>query len=285
MLTSPRALVEGVVGPSLQTMQPLSGGMIGQVYLVTLGDGSKWVAKVDERAVPQLHIEGYMLDYLARESELPVPEVVHSSERLLLMAYVPGESRFTAGAERMAAELLVGLHRQTKPQFGLERDTLIGKLSQPNEWRDDWVTFFWEQRLWHLGRMAVKQKRMPASLLTRLEKFGGEIEKWGLVAEAPSLVHGDVWATNVLAEGDVITAFIDPAIYYGQREIELAYITLFGTFGKPFFERYEALWPLAPGFWETRCDIYNLYPLLSHVVHFGGSYVGSVASTLEKLGY
>jgi fructosamine-3-kinase len=103
--------------------------------------------------------------------------------------------------------------------------------------------------------------------------------------ERPSLIHGDVWTTNVLAEGEQITAFLDPAIYFAHAEIELAFTTLFGTFGPAFYERYHQIRPIGPGFFETRRDLYNLYPLLVHVRLFGGSYVNSVHQILARFGY
>src|SRR3546814_4637170 len=95
-------------------------------------------------------------------------------------------------------------------------------------------------------------------------------------------LHGDMWGGNVLARGGRIAAFVDPAIYHADPEIELAFSTLFGTYGEAFFRRYEALRPLRPGFFETRRDIYNLYPLLVHARLFGGSYVASVDRILGR---
>ena len=100
-----------------------------------------------------------------------------------------------------------------------------------------------------------------------------------------ALIHGDVWTTNVLARAGRITAFLDPAIYYADPEIELAFIGLFGTFGRAFHEAYHSLRPIAPGFFEERRDLYNLYPLLVHVRLFGGSYVGQVERTLAGYGF
>ena len=94
-----------------------------------------------------------------------------------------------------------------------------------------------------------------------------------------------MWTSNILATGDRVTGFIDPAIYYANPEIELAFTTLFGTFGDWFFERYREINPIQPGFFHGRRDIYNLYPLLVHVRLFGGSYVNSVESTLRRFGF
>jgi fructosamine-3-kinase len=93
-----------------------------------------------------------------------------------------------------------------------------------------------------------------------------------------------VWSANVLAKGDRITAFLDPAIYYAAPEIELSFISLFDSFGDTFFERYAEIRYIRPGFFEERRDLYNLYPLLVHVYFFGGGYLSSVQSTLSRFG-
>lgn len=285
MSTSIRARIELAIGFGVMEISPLSGGSVGEVYRVWLSGGESIVAKVDERPTPQLALEGYMLRYLAEKSDLPVPAVLHSEDRLLLLEFLPGESCFSTAAQEHAAELLAKLHTLTAPAFGLERDTLIGSLHQPNPWTDSWLDFFRQHRLLVMTHEGVRAGRLPHSFLPRLERFSDHLDRWLMEPERPSLLHGDVWTTNVLAEGDRITGFVDPAIYYGHHEIELAFTTLFNTFGEPFFARYQELRPLPPGFFEERRDIYNLYPLLVHVRLFGGSYVSSVDRTLRRFGY
>ncbi len=278
--------IESAVSPAAVTdIMPLSGGCIGQVYRVRLSDGRQLVAKADDGPHPRLDTEGYMLRYLAERSQLPVPTVWHNTPRLLLMDFLPGDSHFSAGAQRHAAELLAALHEVTAPHYGLERDTLIGGLHQPNPATDSWLAFFRQHRLLYMGREGVDKGRLPPTVWQRLQRLADNLDRWLLEPERPSLLHGDVWTTNVLAQGDTITGFIDPAIYYGHPEIELAFTTLFGTFSQPFFDHYQTLRPLAAGFFEERRDIYNLYPLLVHVRLFGGGYVHSVERTLSRFGY
>ena len=265
------------------TLRSLHGGMIGEVYRADWPDDSL-VVKVDDSAQAKLDIEGMMLRYLAERTPLPVPAVHYASPSLLIMEFVPGRSQFNAASERHAAEILAALHQVHAPACGFDRDTLIGALDQPNPWTSSWIEFFAEQRLLHLARLGVEWGRMPASLLRRVEVLCSRLDRLIDEPERPSLVHGDIWASNVLAQGDRITAFLDPAIYYGHPEVELAYIFLFHTFGDPFMRRYEELRPLAPGFFETRIHVYQLYPLLSHVCHFGGGYVQQTAYTLARLG-
>lgn len=285
-MSSPaKQAIESALGHPVKSMHALSGGCIGEVYRVLLSDGSEVVVKLDQSATPRLDIEGYMLEYLAAHSTLPVPHVIHSSPELLTMRFIEGDSHFTAEAERHAADLLTELHGVTQDQFGMDRATLIGPLHQPNPWTDSWIDFFREHRLLEMARHAQREGSMGKNTLRRIERFADNLDKWLLEPERASLIHGDIWSTNVLASSNRITGFIDPAIYYGHAEIELAYITLFSTFSQPFFEHYHALRPIEPGFFELRRDIYTLYPLLVHVRLFGGGYLNSVEATLTKHGY
>lgn len=276
--------VEGYIGERLKSARPMGGGCIGEVYKVELEDGSPLVAKVDRDGESHLEREAYMLSYLRERSDLPVPEVYHGSGTLLLMEFVEGSSRFSEGAERHAAELLASLHGIAAGSYGHERDTLIGSLDQPNPQTENWVEFFREQRLMYLARVAYDAGRLPVEDLRRVERLAERLE--GLIGEPnpPALIHGDVWSANVLAMGDRITAFLDPALYYADPEIELAFISLFNSFGDPFLERYAEIRGIDRGFFETRRDLYNLYPLLVHVYFFGGGYLDSVRDTLGRFG-
>ena len=262
----------------------MGGGCIGEVYRVELEDGTPLVAKVDRDGESHLEREAYMLRYLREKSDLPVPEVFHGSETLLLMEFVEGDSRFSTGAERHAAELLAALHGVTWDSYGHERDTLIGSLDQPNPPTKSWVEFFRDHRLLYLAGVAHEANRLQSEDLKKIENLAERLEDYLEEPEWPSLIHGDVWSANVLAKGDRITAFLDPAIYYADPEIELSFISLFDSFGDAFFERYTEIRNIRPGFFEERRDLYNLYPLLVHVYFFGGGYLSSVQSTLSRFG-
>jgi fructosamine-3-kinase len=276
--------VEEYLGERLLSARPMGGGCIGEVYRVELEGGAPLVAKVDRKSASHLEREAYMLRYLGENSDLPVPQVFHGSETLLLMEYVEGSSRFSDGAERHAAELLAALHGISADAYGHERDTLIGSLDQPNLWTGSWSEFFREQRLLYLARVAYEAGRLPKGDLERIHRLAERLDDYLEEPEHPSLVHGDVWSANVLAKGDSITAFLDPAIYHADPEVELAFISLFDSFGDAFFERYAEIRGIRDGFFEGRRDLYNLYPLLVHVYFFGGGYLESVRTTLRRLG-
>jgi fructosamine-3-kinase len=283
--------VQQIMNADIIKTAPLHGGCIAAVSKVWLSDDRVIVVKSDDSKIHKtnnsetgLAIEGWMLGYLAQHSQLPVPQVFYSGSDLLIMEALQGESRFTHASQTHAAELLADLHNVSQPYYGLERDTLIGGLQQPNTQMSSWLAFFANERILFMAHRAYEEKKLPLTLLNRLEQFCERLSNWLMEPERPSLLHGDAWTTNVLAENNRITGFLDPAIYYGHAEIELAFTTLFDTFGEPFFKRYQEIRPIPDGFFELRRDLYNLYPLLVHVRLFGESYLSSIDATLKKVG-
>lgn len=277
-----------ILGANVASRAPLSVGFGLTGTVAMLGDGRRVAVKArrnDSTAGPNLALEGAMLADLARLSELPVPHVYAAETDLLVMDYIDNDGgRITGDVERHAARLIAQLHAMPREQFGYDYDTLIGPLHQPNPPSDKWVPFFRDHRLLHIAGAARDEGALPLPLYGRIERLAGVLGEYLAEPAHPSLLHGDLWTGNVLVKGSRIAGFVDPAIYYGHPEIELAFTTMFGTFGRAFFEAYEDLRPLEPGFHELRRDIYNLYPTLVHVRLFGGGYIAGVERTLTKLG-
>lgn len=226
-----------------------------------------------------------MLRELAARSDLPVPAVIAATDDLLVIEFIETSGRLDARAEAHAADLVAALHAIRGPAFGLERDTLIGPLPQPNPEGDDWIAFFRDHRLLVMADRAADSGRLPSAVRQRIGSLAADLDNRLPRPEHPALLHGDMWGGNVLVRDGRIAGFIDPAIYYGEPEIELAFTTLFSTFGEAFFRRYQEHRPLAPGFFGERIMLYNLYPLLVHVTLFGGGYVQQVSGSLDRLGY
>ena len=276
-------IITRVTGSSPVRSQPMGGGCVGDVRRVTLEDGRAVVAKTGDKG-SGLDLEGFMLRYLRDTGGLPVPDVLFADDGVLLMSCLETSGGIGPGAQAEAADLLAALHGVEAETFGFERATVIGGLHQPNPPTESWVEFFRDHRLLYMARQALDAGRLPVALMGRLEKLAGRLGDWLGETAPPSLIHGDMWTGNVLCNRDRISGFVDPALYYADAEIELAFSTLFGTFGDAFFGRYGEHRPIRPGFFEERLDLYNLYPLLVHVRLFGGSYVGSVERTLRKFG-
>jgi fructosamine-3-kinase len=270
------------LGDQPHDARPLGGGCVAEVYSATVA-ADRVVIKVDRAAQPQLHIEGRMLEYLAQRCRLPVPRVLHAAPELLVISWIEGQSAIDAGADRHAAKLLADLHSISSDAFGLEFDTLIGSLPQPNRPMASWPEFFAERRLRYMARLASEAGRLPDRTHNRVLAAAERCGEWLGHNPRPALIHGDVWGGNVLARPGAIAGFIDPAIYYADAEVELAFIALFNCFGPAFWTRYHELRPIDPAFAELRRDVYNLYPLLVHVRLFGGGYVGQLEGVLTRL--
>ena len=257
----------------------MSGGCLADLRLIRLEDSRGVVLKQGDN----LLCEAFMLDYLSRHSSLPVPEVFHATDDCIVMEYLPGRANaLDAGAELHLADLVSELHNISSDHFGFARDTVIGPLRQPGQAADNWCAFFRDQRLVYMADQARGAGRLPESVYGRLIRLAERLEEYLGHRPAVSLLHGDLWGGNILSAAGRVTGIIDPAIYYGDAEVELAFMTLFGTVGRDFFDRYGERRPLDSEFFRTRKDIYLLYPLLVHVRLFGGSYVRQLDAILGK---
>ena len=170
------------------------------------------------------------------------------------------------------AGMLATLHRTSGPRFGWHRDNWIGRTPQVNSWRDDWATFFQECRL--VPQLELARRNGFSIALPDMSALKGH-------RPAPSLLHGDLWSGNAgfIDGGPVL---FDPAVYYGDRETDLAMTELFGGFPARFYEAYEEAFPLPEGY-ESRKHLYNLYHLLNHLNIFGEGYLAEVERTLDLL--
>jgi fructosamine-3-kinase len=285
-----RKRLQQILGAKIEKARSLPVGFGLEGLEIRLQDGRHLAVKASDAnrsgGTPGefgLEIEAFMLRELARLSALPVPRVHYADSDLLIMAYLPHDSgAITTAVERDAAVLIADLHGVTAERHGYSRDTLIGPLPQPNPPSDSWIDFFCEHRLLYMAGLAHAAGRLPAGDVSRIERLAGRLDRYLLEPSAPSLLHGDLWGGNVLTDELGEPCLIDPAVYGGHREIDLAMMKLFGGFGPRVFAAYKEAFPLADGYRE-RVPLYQLYPLMVHVNLFGGGYLAQVEAALASL--
>ena len=236
MTALPAARITAALGHAPVSATALAGGSIGPVWRVRLADGPDVVVKHDA-AHGRLDLEGWMLARLAETQSLPVPRVLHAEADLLILEHVAGGGAVTPAVEAHAADCLAGLHAVTGKAFGLERDTPIGALMQPNDPSPRWVDFFRDRRLMHMGRLAQAAGGLPEGCLDRLTRLCDRLGEMLPEPDAPRLIHGDVWGGNIIVGEGRVASVLDPALQFADPELELAYTTMFHTFGPAFYAR------------------------------------------------
>lgn len=187
-----------------------------------------------------------------------------------------------ARAEARLGEALAALHAVTGPSFGLDRDNAVGASAQPNGPSGDWAEFWRDRRLGYQLSLAARngyEGRLQERGIRLLESIPALLAGH---EPRPSLLHGDLWAGNRGMLPDGTPVVFDPAVYYGDREADLAMTRLFGGFGPAFYAAYESAWPLPAGAGERRA-LYQLYHVLNHLNLFGGSYLAQAESLMDRL--
>ena len=262
----------------------VGGGSINECYRWP-ADGRALFVKVAPRAgLVMFEADTAGLAELARAGALRVPRVsacgATAAQAFLALEWIDAGAA-DAACERRLGEGLAALHAVTAPRFGWVRDNTIGRTPQANAWCEDWTQFFRERRLRPqltlaaangMGALAAAGEQLLAALPALLDGH----------APAASLLHGDLWGGNWLAAADGAPVVFDPAVYYGDRETDLAMTRLFGGFGTAFYRAYESAAPLPPRA-APRAELYKLYHVLNHANLFGGGYAASARAMIEAL--
>lgn len=268
--------------------QFLSGGNINTAAQVFSSEGVffvKWNElhqHVDDRH-DLFEAEARGLALLNQTDAFRMPAVVGHGEQqgraYLILEYIdtgnPGPTYWDELGQSLAL-----LHGHTQPKFGLSFTNYIGSLPQTNTLTTNGHEFFFDQRLLPQAGLALYKGLLSKALYDKLLTLRNRLH--GLLPnERPALLHGDLWTGNVLITEEGIPALIDPAVYYGFREAELAFTKLFGGFDQRFYDAYDEAFPLDDGF-EERVAIYNLYPLLVHLNLFGAGYLSGIERVLKN---
>jgi fructosamine-3-kinase len=263
----------------------VGGGSISSCHRWSSREGPLFVKLAPREQAAMFEAEAAGLEELEHAGALRVPQVLGrgaaEGQAFLVLEWIEfGET--TVRSERRLGERLAAQHRVNAECFGWHRDNMIGRTLQVNTSDRDWVHFYVERRL-----------RFQLELAAREGYAGPLTERGALLCErvvqffaghrpVPSLLHGDLWGGNWATDAHGQPVVFDPAVYYGDREADLAMTRLFGGFGAAFYDAYAAAWPLDPGEPERR-TLYNLYHVLNHLNLFGGGYLRQAQSMIDRL--
>lgn len=268
----------------LLDFKSVGGGCINSGGRLSTNHGDYFLKWNDAQRFPEMFKkEALGLTLLQNANTLGVPNVVCVGEtaltQFLILDFIES-GRPEKVYWRELGRGLANLHKNLSSTFGLDHDNYIGSLIQSNSQTDNWIDFFIQSRISPQLKLAIDKGKLEANLVKKFETLFSNLPSL-LPVEKPSLLHGDLWNGNIMCNDVGRPFIIDPAVYYGHREMDLAFTYLFGGFDSGFYHSYSEVFPLEPGF-DKRVDIYNLYPLLVHVNLFGGGYANQAISILNR---
>ena len=280
-----QSLIERSLGKKVSAVISVGGGSISTTLKASLEAGGDVFVKISPQAKDMFPKEANGLAELSNARAIRVPKVLFVDEEVLILEYCSPSSplnkrKFFEEFGRQFARL----HQRTSDAFGYKEDNYIGSTPQKNvPCNSSWRNFFLSHRLEFQYRLAEKNGYADSALKTLFNQLENCLDD--LIpddGEKPSLLHGDLWGGNYLCVEGSVPAVVDPAVYYGHREADLAMTMLFGGFDESFYSAYRETRPLHPG-WERRMELYKLYHLFNHLNLFGEGYYGQVLSTMKKL--
>jgi fructosamine-3-kinase len=265
--------------------QPVGGGCSNECFRYGTAMGPVFVKVANENSIDMLIAESVGLHELRVAGAVRVPQVlgigVAEGHALLALEWIE-LVRATPSSDAKLGEQLATQHRVTKPLYGFKRNNFIGRSAQSNLWSRDWVNFWRERRL-EAQLLLAESNGVDEQFIERttvlMALMDGFFTSYIPVA---SLLHGDLWGGNYAADSSGVPVIFDPAVYFGDRECDLAMTRLFGGFSEEFYTAYHSAWPLDEG-WQQRVELYNLYHVLNHHNLFGGSYLAQAEAMVGKL--
>lgn len=278
----------GLSGGQIVGLEKVHGGMVNQAARITLRSGDRFFVKFHLSAASgMLACEDHSLNVMRSTKTVRVPTSQGtgngSATQFLVLQWIESADRAHDFFEVMGRQL-AQLHRWNvgRRDFGFDHDNFIGTSTQPNPTCEAWPEFWARYRLDHQLKLAADSNGADPELMRRGQKLVDRIDSLLIGPDEPaSLLHGDLWSGNFLADETGQPVLVDPACYFGNREAEFGMITLFGGFEQSFFDAYNEVWPLGDGA-DERIELYRLYHLLNHLNLFGSSYLGDCLSILRK---
>lgn len=272
------SLVRSALGTRTVQTRRIPGGDINSAFRVDLDDGRAFFVKTHDAPPRDFYArEADGLAWLAEPNAIRVPRVIASTDEALVLEWIERGDP----SRRFDDELgrgLATLHRSGAPAFGWHRENYVGTVPQRNEPAEDWASFYATRRLGTV--FASVASLFDARVRSRFETLLARLPELVGPSEPPARLHGDCWSGNVMTDERGQPVLVDPAVYGGHREIDLAMLELFGHVSTRTRAAYEEVYPLAAG-WRARVPLYQLYPLLVHVKLFGRGYVSAASSAID----
>jgi fructosamine-3-kinase len=264
--------IEAQLGVQIAHASPISGGCINEAFRCHLRDGREFFVKYQHGAPHALFsLEAEGLAWLAEAQALPVPNVLcHGPEFLVLEHIPPGEQ--ARDFDEQLGRGLAQLHAFQAPFFGWQTNNYLATIQQNNSQEKHWTAFYCDRRLRPLLERCIQMGHVPPNWNRRFDTLFGRMDEFAGPPEPPARLHGDLWSGNVHTNRAGAPVLIDPAVYGGHREVDLAMLELFGSPSAAFYAAYDEVYPRSVG-QAQRVSLYQLYPLLAHIVLFGSSYV------------
>lgn len=262
----------------------VGGGCINTAYRLADDRRAYFVKTNSADLLGMFEAEAAGLAEMSRASSIRVPEAlctgIAGGQSFIAIEWIDF-GRQHEGSTVLAGRQLAQMHRSTRERFGWDLDNTIGSTEQRNNWNADWIAFWREQRLGFQLELAARH-----GYHGRLQERGARLAEAlpALLDHAPeaSLLHGDLWGGNIGYDNEGAPVIFDPAVYFGDREADLAMTELFGGFGPDFYAAYRETWPLPPGY-PVRKSLYNLYHILNHLNLFGRGYLTQAEGLIDRL--
>ncbi|MHB8580471.1 MAG: fructosamine kinase family protein [Ignavibacteriaceae bacterium] len=277
--------VELASGESILSTHPVSGGCISEAFKIDTKSGRSLLLKINSSEPPDMFLkEANGLTELRKANAIKVPEVIAVDSSFILIEFISSSGKSKHFFEDFGRKFAL-LHGFLGDRFGFYEDNYIGSTPQINitnvEDENDWIKFFFNKRILYQFRIAEKNGFATSELtsgISKIEKIIAQI--LSSVNEKPSLLHGDLWSGNFITDETGNACLIDPAVYYGNREADIAMTKLFGGFTNEFYDSYNECFPLPDGY-EYRENIYKLYHVLNHLNLFGMNYYTQTLSLIN----
>lgn len=278
--------LKSAVGNQLhvERMIPLSGGDINEVFKLETNKGNFCVKINDAFRYPEMFQKEAQGLRILNTSPFRVPEVIavstHNEYAYLILEYIESANP-APNFWKDFADKLAGLHSIHSEHFGWNEDNYIGTLHQSNRNHLNWSEFFYAERLVPMVKNAVDKGLMNSQDLFYLEQLKNLTSEL-YSNSTPSLIHGDLWSGNFMVDENGAPVLIDPAVYYGHPDMDIAMTKLFGGFNDQLYSHYIEIIPQNDQ-WDTRIKLCKLYPLIVHVNLFGGYYVQQYRELVQRL--